>query len=164
MGMPRSNARLHLVFLSDEEDQSPQDVDFYAAAFAQLKAGRRDLLAVHALVGPAGGCDTGNINAVEGARYRALVDRLGGTTADICGADYLPFVEAIREQALGLSQRIQLGPAASGFAMSVTRNGSVCETGFEFDAVRRVIVLFPDGPCAAAPGDTYEIAYNPVCF
>ena len=60
-GFLRKEASLELVFLSDEEDQSAPELDFYKDLFYDLKG---NLLHVHAIVGPQGGCSSSNGDAV----------------------------------------------------------------------------------------------------
>ena len=83
----RDEARLAVVVFSDEDDHSPESVDWYLHELNVL-AGAEGL-AVHAIVGdlPAG-CVSGISAADPGERYFAAADASAGLTGSICSADY----------------------------------------------------------------------------
>ncbi|MEO0600052.1 MAG: hypothetical protein AAF211_01370 [Myxococcota bacterium] len=85
-GFRRPGAPLHLVFVSNEDDQTPDDVLTEATeAFAALPGGTR----AHSLVA----FDFG-----RGERYLTLTDTLGGVTAAIETADYAAFLDEVTLQ------------------------------------------------------------------
>ncbi len=72
-GFLREEAALEVVFVSDEEDQSPESLEAYLNFFRELKGfDRPDLLHLHAIVGPPGGCSSVNGIAQAGHRYLDL--------------------------------------------------------------------------------------------
>ena len=77
-GFLREDARLSLVFVSDEEDQSPYPVDFYLNFFVGLKGVRRShLFSASAIASPDPVCRTACGDAASpGNRYRLLQERL----------------------------------------------------------------------------------------
>lgn len=84
-GWLRRDSLLVLVFLSDEEDQSPSDPATYAELFTALRPIQDpNLLRVVTLVGPVGGaCPL----AYDGVRYLDLGARLGGAAVSFCAID-----------------------------------------------------------------------------
>ncbi|MDP6944170.1 MAG: choice-of-anchor D domain-containing protein, partial [Myxococcota bacterium] len=72
-GFLRDDAALEIVFVSDEDDQSPEDVEGYLNHFRAIKGfDRPELLHMHAIVGPPGGCSSANGSADAGHRYMNL--------------------------------------------------------------------------------------------
>ncbi len=101
-GFMRSDARLILVFVSDENDHSTQTAAFYADYLRSLKGfGRPELLRAYALTGDdPGGCSGDDSNmAEEGTRYIAVADFLtpedGEHFLSICDTDYSPLFDDI---------------------------------------------------------------------
>jgi Cys-rich repeat protein len=89
-GFYRPAAKLNVIWVSDEDDQSPMGTDFYADFFIQLK-GYLELFDLSAVVGDApAGCSSadGAINAVAGTRYLELVDGLWGMFQSVCDPDW----------------------------------------------------------------------------
>lgn len=93
-GFLRNGAELHVVVVSDEDDQSRQDPSFYTHELQVLKGG--DRITVHALVGdmPAG-CASGTSAASAGPRYLEAVELTGGLSASICAADYTDMLRRV---------------------------------------------------------------------
>jgi hypothetical protein len=83
----RADAQLAVVVFSDEDDHSPETVDWYLHELTVL-AGSPGL-AVHAIVGdmPAG-CVSGISAADPGERYLTAADTTGGLSGSICASDY----------------------------------------------------------------------------
>lgn len=110
----RDEARLSLLFLSDEEDSSPYDVDSYLRYFLGLKGdlGYRDrtLVNLSGVVGkdppPADGepsCVSDDGHAWYGKRYIAAANETNGLVESICEDDYAPIVEKLGLTITGLS-------------------------------------------------------------
>lgn len=99
----REEAKLALLFVSDEDDYSPRSVDAYLNAFAAVKGlpGHRDpaRLSVSAVVGkdrpPRPDYASCRSDAGAGAyaeRYVAAANRTGGLVESICADDFAPIV------------------------------------------------------------------------
>jgi len=87
----RANAKLSLIFVSDEEDQSPKTVAAYMDYFQSLKGVRNlHLFDAYAIVGdlPSGCSSVGGASATAGARYQSLVSLSGGVSRSICSPDW----------------------------------------------------------------------------
>jgi len=110
----REEARLVLVYVSDENDQSPGEVrSDYLEFFLELKDDDPSLVMAAAIVGidpqtgEAANCTKPGDGAMEGAedgrRYKRLVDStLGGVSGSICQADFTEVVGAIGTAAASL--------------------------------------------------------------
>lgn len=86
-GFLRTGARFNLVFISDEDDHSPEDVSSYLAAYGE-SAGEPGF-AAHALVGDLPqGCASGALAASPGPRYLDAAGGSGGFVESICAEDY----------------------------------------------------------------------------
>ncbi len=79
LGFLREDAALEVVFVSTEDDQSPQTPAAYAEALVLRKRGRRELVSAH-VVGGGSGCA-----GPPSGRYFDVATELGGTWLDTCG-------------------------------------------------------------------------------
>ena len=106
LGFLRRDAHLSIIFVSDEEDQSPQTTNFYYNFFLSLKGFRNaNLFSAHAIVGdPATGCAT----AEGGDRYVDVASRSGGIFQSVCQADWSDSMETIGTAAFGFKTRFFL--------------------------------------------------------
>jgi hypothetical protein len=170
-GFIRPGAALELVFVSDEEDQSPDKLDDYLNFFRKLKGfDRPDLLHVHAIVGPPGGCSSVNGQAEAGHRYMDLADDTGGVSASICELDFSKALEDIGEIAFAAQQRYYLSHTPAPTTLDVRIDGVPCPpmTGglynWTYDALANRVQLEEGGICKAAPGDLVAITYELLCF
>ncbi len=99
LGFLRPEARLAVVFLSDEPEQSEYDAAYYIAFFQSLKADPTHVL-ISGIVGEtATGCattctDVAN-NAQPGDKYIEVVNAFGGVFGSICDCDLSPTLDAI---------------------------------------------------------------------
>lgn len=93
-GFLRAGAELHVVVVSDEDDQSEEEVSFYLHELQSLTG--EDRVSVHALVGdlPAG-CASGVSAADPGPRYLEAVEYTGGRSGSVCAEDYTPLLERV---------------------------------------------------------------------
>ncbi|MBJ80907.1 MAG: hypothetical protein CMH60_06270, partial [Myxococcales bacterium] len=90
-GFYREEAKLYLIAVTDEEDQSNGTAQQYVDYFRNLKGlGNPDLLNISAIAGPPpNGCDTASANQVD---YDA-VNMVGGEFRSICTADWSDIIE-----------------------------------------------------------------------
>lgn len=110
----RDEARLVLVYVSDENDQSPGEVrSLYLDFFLDLKDGDPNKVMAAAIVGidpetgEAADCEKPGDSMFQGAedgrRYKRLVDStVGGVSGSICEADFTDVVGAIGTAAASL--------------------------------------------------------------
>jgi hypothetical protein len=105
-GFLRQDAVLSVIVVSDEEDQSPQTVDFYTNFFLSIKGFRNtNLFTFSAIVGDA---PTGCATAQEGLRYIEVAHRTGGVFQSICSSDWSRSLEELSTTAFGFKSRFFL--------------------------------------------------------
>lgn len=113
----RPNAHLHLIFVSDEDEQSVGELRFFQRFFeTSLGVGNEDAVRVATLCGevPSSSCAR-----APGVRYRALVDAMGGIAASICDESFETHLEAIALDAAGLKRKFTLSNKANPETLSV---------------------------------------------
>ncbi len=110
LGFLRPDSHLAIIFLSDEQDQSPGSTIDYYNFFMSLRGFRDDhRFSAHAIVGDAGtGCATPGMSAEDGGRYVAVVEESGGVFQSICSQDWAPVLERIGNGAFGAKTRYYL--------------------------------------------------------
>ena len=105
-GFLRPDAYLALIFVSDEEDQSPQTVDFYVNYFRAIKGFRNaNLFSASSIAIPAnrGGC-----SGIPGLRYIDVSDRTGGIFETICTQDWAQALQNLGLSVFGYKSRFFL--------------------------------------------------------
>jgi hypothetical protein len=103
----RPDAFLYIVFVTDEEDRSSQDVrGFYREFMSAKGVGNDGMVTTAAIMGdvPAPACDTAN----PGTRYKQLSDLTGGEVGSICDAEFATALERLANNAIGLKRRFAL--------------------------------------------------------
>jgi hypothetical protein len=128
-GFLRDEAKLSVIFVSDEDDMSPDPVADYLVAYVGSKGDRayrdNDLLNVSAVVGDApNGCPPGDEPIAEaGLRYLDLAARTGGAQDSICNDDFTPIVRELGLVISGLNNRFPLTrlPRLSTLTMEIRR-------------------------------------------
>jgi len=161
LGFLRADAKLAVVFVSDEDDSSGNTVPFYESFFKGLKGNDPSLLSLSAIVGPVDllTCPTASNS---GTRYLTLAQDTGGAVDSICTADWAASLEKLGRNAFGpqrsfpLSQ-VPLDPAA----LSVQVNGVPVAGGWTYDAALQSVVFSPDSVPVA--GAIIEISYPLGC-
>ena len=94
LGFLRPDALLAVVFVSDEDDSSPQTVEFYETFLRAVKANNPTLLVVSAIVGPPN-ISTCPTASSSGLRYIQLAQHTGGLVESICTQDWAASLENI---------------------------------------------------------------------
>jgi hypothetical protein len=169
-GFLRDDAKLHIIAVSDEEDQSEGPVDLYVDFFRNLKGFRNDsLLAFSAIAAPDGGCDS-----IPGdARYETVVAELNGRFQSICDDDWTSMMQNLGLDSLGLQIEFFLSRAADPATLTVyvTTNGTESEvsqstegssSGYFYDATSNSIVFNPQS--IPERGSTIRVVYETFCF
>ena len=101
----REGATLHVIFVSDEDDQSDIAV---ADTLAELES-RADIVFAHAIVGDLpGGCTSGSSAADAGERYADLSERTEGRRDSICNDSHEEILQRIGLDAAGLADTFNL--------------------------------------------------------
>ncbi|HLT29296.1 MAG TPA: choice-of-anchor D domain-containing protein [Myxococcaceae bacterium] len=161
LGFLREGAKLVVVFLSDEDDYSPQSVSFYETFLRGLKGGNEALLTVLALVGPEE-LQTCPTAAATGSRYLALAEATGGMVESICTRNWAASLELLSAGAFGPRRHFPLNtqpdPASE---IEVRLNGVSVTTGWHWDPEAGAVVFAVDA--IPLPGTVVEITYPVGC-
>ncbi|HYX91191.1 MAG TPA: hypothetical protein VE782_06500, partial [Myxococcaceae bacterium] len=160
-GFLRPDAKLAIIFVSDEEDSSPRPVSFYETFFKGLKGSDLTLLSISAIVGPAvlSTCPTASSS---GTRYLSLAHATGGVVESICTPDWARSLQNLSSSAFGPRRRFRLSetPADAG-QIAVTVNGVAVSGTWTYDAVSRSVVF--DESAAPPAGALIQITYPLGC-
>ncbi len=178
-GFLRDDAKLHIILVSDEPDQSEGPVDLYVDFFRNIKGFRNDsLVAVSGIASPSGGCTMSDGTQLSGdARYETVVDEMGGRFQEICDADWTTMMQNLGLDSLGLQIEFFLSRAADAATLDVCvrENGAgdpVCTpmtqttdgdtSGYFYDPFSNSIVFNP----LSVPerGARIEVYYETFCY
>ncbi|MGM0577579.1 MAG: choice-of-anchor D domain-containing protein [Myxococcota bacterium] len=170
-GFLRSDASLELVFVSDEEEQSTADLNFYENFFKSIKGFFNDnLMHIHAIVGPSGGCSSSNGDASAGHRFIELANATGGNVASICDSNFSTALKSIGQIAFGLKQQFFLSRPADPPTLEVSVSGQPCEANsggvnnWSYDQPSNSVIFAEDGGCMPQPEEKIVIEYDTICF
>ena len=163
-GFLRPDARLAVIMVSDEEDQSPGTVNLYVDFFRNIKGfANPQLVTVSAIAGDVpGGCAT----AVEGRRYFDAVSQLNGQFESICTASWSTMLMNIGLDVFTLRTAWQLSRPADPATITVRVDGvSVPQNGtngWTFDPASNTITFYESA--IPDPGSTIEVQYGSLCI
>jgi len=169
----RDGAALSIVFVSDEEDKSPDPVDYYLDYYYAVKSGvdgweayRDDtILDVSAVVGDVpDGCEQelgGDIYPAQpGYRYIDLAMRTGGVYDSICNVDFSPMVQVLGLNISGLRSEFFLSRYPDEVTLELFVDDEPVNEGWIYNCANNSIV-FAQGHYP--PGDsTVSVAYTVV--
>ncbi|WP_164017315.1 choice-of-anchor D domain-containing protein [Pyxidicoccus trucidator] len=160
-GFLREDAKLAIIFLTDEEDFSAQPVPFYETYFRALKGNDPSKLSINAIVGPLdlGTCPT---SSSSGSRYIQLAQATGGTVESICTPNWAASLEKLSNSAFGPNRRFRLTEEpADPSRIVVVVDGVQVTSGWEYDAGTNSILF--ERTAAPAPGAMVEVTYPLGC-
>lgn len=164
-GFLHADAALHVLTISDEDDQSPGTVQAYVNRFRTIKgAANPDLFRFHAIVGKANqsDCPDGSY-ADPGLRYREVASQTGGKTGDICTNDFAGLLADIGDVGVAYKTAWTLSQPAEPASVSVAIGGVACGEGYTFVEATRQVVVDLEGPCRPGPGQTLSVSYTTAC-
>ncbi|WP_224367355.1 choice-of-anchor D domain-containing protein [Hyalangium versicolor] len=160
-GFLRSEARLAIIFVSDEEDFSAQPVSFYETYFKSLKDNDPGKLAVSAIVGPKDltACSTASSS---GTRYIQLAEATGGVVESICTPNWASSLKKLSDTTFGPKRNFPLSDVPADPAqISVRINGEEITTHWHYEPSTNS-VLFDVGYAPPA-GAFVEVTYPLGC-
>jgi len=102
----RPDAYLYLVFVTDEDDKSSQDVRFFYRYFETAKGVGNDGTVTTAAI--MGDVPTNTCGATPGAKYKALSDLTGGEVGSICDDNFSVTLKKLASNAVGLKRKFAL--------------------------------------------------------
>lgn len=169
-GFLRNDADLVIIFLSDEEDQSPESVAFYEGAFAALKPDAADTVVINAIVGTQQPRCTGPGGSGEyGARYIQIAQGSGGFVDSICGVSWGASLGSVGLSGVGLTRRFTLHSfpvpntiaiEAGGAQVPSTTPGGLARWVYE---ANDNAVVFQTGSVPQS-GATISVSYTVACL
>jgi hypothetical protein len=152
-GVIRENAKLNLVGVSDEPEQSVNTYAYYVSLFQGLKSNPDDVV-FHAIGGDyPSGC--GGNSAYTGM-YEASV-ATGGLFLSICATDWSTQLEALAEGAAQDLTSFALIQQPVPSTIEVILNGQRTTIGWSYNPTDNSIEFDPDN--IPAGGDTIEVEY-----
>ncbi len=157
----RTDARLEIVFVSDEDDHSAGDVSDYMMPLETL-AGAGELR-IHGVVGdlPAG-CASPSGAADAGGRYVHAIALQEGWSESICASDFTEFMARVGLDTAAMYDTFMLSRLPNTDTLEVTVEGTIVEgaevDGWVYDPGPNAIVF--DG--SALPGADAEIVVTYV--
>ena len=163
LGFLRDDAKLALVFVSDEDDQSPQTVSFYLTFFQSLKKNDPSMLTMSSIVAPAdlATCTTASSS---GLRYMEASAKTGGFVESICTSDWATSLEKLSANAFGPKTTFPLTAKPSDAAKVVVKvNGTAVPAAgkWHYDAAANAVIFDPVS--APVGGSRVEITYPLGC-
>jgi hypothetical protein len=176
-GFLRDEAKLHVIVVSDEPDQSRGPTDLYIDFFRNLKGFRNEgLVAVSAIAKRDGETCNADDGDVGSARYSEVVTALNGRFQSICDDDWSATMRSLGLDSVGLQVEFFLSRAATAASLNVcVRNGSptaactaVQQTsssaanGWFFDSTTNSIVF--NAQSVPPRGSRIEVRYEAFCF
>jgi len=168
-GFLRGDAGLEIVFVGDEDDQSPAGVDFYVDFFKSIKGYHNEnLFHAHAITGPPGGCQTSHGSAVPGPRFIHVANATGGLVESICEPSFAQVLAGIGDLAFGLRVQFFLTRLADPGTVQVTVDGAPCPSqggnNWTYQASSNSVIFKENGACMPAEGQLVRIAYDTLCL
>lgn len=138
----RPDAYLYLVFVTDEDDKSSQDVRFFYRYFETAKGVGNDGTVTTAAI--MGDTPSNTCGATPGAKYKALSDLTGGEVGSICDENFSTTLRKLASNAVGLKRK---------FALQVKPNLQTLEVRLRYPC--NIAAEFTQ-PCAAVDASKCE--------
>ena len=176
-GFLREEAKLHVIIVSDEADQSRGPTDLYIDFFKNLKGFRNEsLVAVSAIAKRNGEECPGSTTGTGDGRYTEVVDAMNGRFQSICDADWSTNMRALGLDSIGLQVEFFLSRAATASSLNVcVRSGSTTATctpaqqttstsatGWFYDTSTNSVVF--NSGSVPPRGSRVEVRYETFCF
>ena len=102
----RRDAYLYLIFVSDEEDRSSEDVRFFYRYFETVKGVGNDGMVTTAAI--MGDVPNNSCGATPGQRYQDLSNLTGGEVGSICDENFSTTLKKLANNAVGLKRKFLL--------------------------------------------------------
>ncbi|MBM4391770.1 MAG: hypothetical protein FJ090_11665 [Deltaproteobacteria bacterium] len=163
VGFRRDGAALHVVFVSDGDDESGSVLGADAATsfvsrLAEEAAETGQPASASAVVGDApSGCDGGTGEAQVGTRYIAVAEATGGSVSSICALDFSGVADALGTLAVNWPTRFSLQATPVDGSVSVLVNGQR-ETSFSVDEAGPALIFASAPPPEAVIEVRYQLA------
>lgn len=154
LGFLRSEAALAVVFISDEDDHSPDDVDTYATFLKNAKGMfQPQRVTTFAIAPVAGGCSTAG---GAGTRYSQMAQKTGGDVLSVCSGDYAPLLQQVATKAFSAQTRFPLSARPDTGTVQVSINGVEQNSGWSYDSTTNSVSFNPVPTAGARISITYK--------
>lgn len=164
----RDQAKLAIVTVSDEDDQSAESDLVLRDFFWSVKGGfnRRALVSVHSIAGPVTNpCAQGERFAVPGFRYLWMTQQTDGIFFDICEDDWQPLVRDLGLDVFTPLNEWELSQSADPASLVVTVDGVQVNVdalnGYTYDLATNSIRF--NGASVPVPGAQISAEYTGLC-
>jgi hypothetical protein len=149
----RDDARLNIIFISDEPDSSAGTWVDYVNYYWTLKSDT-DMVVAHAIAGDwPSGCAT----AYAGTGYYETVSAMGGLYLSICATDWSSHLESLAEVAATDLSSFELTQVPVEETIEVRVDGVVQTTGWTFNSTDNAVEF--DDDHIPSGGSTIEVEY-----
>ncbi|MGQ0503712.1 MAG: choice-of-anchor D domain-containing protein [Myxococcaceae bacterium] len=154
VGFLRSEARLAIIIVSDEDDASAGQVEFYETFFKGLKKdpGR---VVVSAIVGT--GPTTCPTAAGTGYRYLSLANSTGGAVEPICSPNWSAALKNVSSPAFSAKKTFTLEERPGDASQISVEIDGVPATGFTYDATTNSVTVNGNIPVGSRVKITYPL-------
>lgn len=167
-GFVRPDAKLAIVTMSDEEDQSVESDDVLRDFFYSVKGAHRpDRVAVHAIAGPvAESCElAGRFRPQPGYRYFNMTQETGGIFFNICNEDWQPVLQQLGLDVFTPTDEWDLSQAADPGSLVIEVDGIQIAPGLQdgWSYNRQGNSIKFNGNTVPAPGSQVVVSYSGLC-
>ncbi|MDF1561406.1 MAG: choice-of-anchor D domain-containing protein [Deltaproteobacteria bacterium] len=169
-GFLRDDAKLVVIAVSDEADQSTPPVDFYVDFLKNIKGYRNtDLMSFSAIVGydeqtnQPSQCTSANGDAASGPRYVEVATRTGGLKRSICSSNWGQIADDLGLDAFGARTEFFLTREPIPSTIVVKVNGVTVQSAgnWSYDGSTNSVVFDP--AAVPAQGATIVVDYDTIC-
>jgi hypothetical protein len=173
-GFYREEAKLYIIAVTDEEDQSDGTPQQYVDFFQNLKGiGNPELLNISAISGPPpDGCGSGNNEVPANQFDYDAVEAVGGQFKSICSNDWTDLVASLGLDVFNSRAQFALSRPATATTIQVT----VCDpgpancqvvpqedtNGWSFDGNVNAVTFH--GTSIPGPNKEIQVTYTAICY
>jgi hypothetical protein len=178
-GFLRDDAKLSVIMISDEPEQSKGSVDEYVTFFKNLKGAQNsNLISVSAIATDTNGCtEVDGTQATGDERYKTMVAAMNGRFQSICNPDWTTMMSQLGLDSLGLKVEFLLSRAAEPSSIQVcvkaggasdpscvaqTETSDGAANGWFYDAADNSVVF--NAGSVPPRGSQIVVTYGTVCF
>ena len=159
VGFRRGDAGLHVIFVSDSDDNSDAYLDEPVSTFLKVLDGESILgtsAVASSLIGDVPvGCASPMGTALAGFRYAEVTQSTGGAEVSICASDFGPLLQVLGEVSITYQRVYSLSEVPLEDSVRVRIDGEVYTGSYGVDLALRTVTF--DVP--PTPGAAVEITY-----